>query len=724
MRSTPCQLLVTALAAVLAALLVVTRGPLPAVSIHAAAYDLDLEQVRRALRWGVDPGARNADGWTPLHFAAESGGQEGSLELIELLLDWGADPDVPDGDEQTPLHLAITGASDDEADLLVRRGARVDIFAACALGDEARVAELLREAPRRARRRMPSDKTTPLHWLAEHGRKRHAQIAALLLDAGADVNAKDAHGATPLAEAASLGEVSLSVLLVSRGADVERAVGEDRDLVLDAVGCLDTDLAEFLASRGAPMGIHAACAIGLTGRVKALLEEDATRISSKTEGGDTLLHLAARHGRLDVVRLLVERGADLEADAVWRGRPLHEAVRSGDLRVVDRLVTAGADVNARDRKGNTPVSLRACGRPMVEYFVRRRADVDIVVACYHGMTEQAKDLLASDPALASHAIPGCLPPLRLAAEQGHLEVVRLLLDGGAHPNGEGPPLPGPLDRAVCAGHREVADLLIARGADVGLFAACGLGMTERVRSLLDAGESVNQYDGLRAALPLHWAAAGGHKDTVELLLARGADVRAPDLPYRWTPLHSAASYGHTAVAAILLDHGADVDAKTKWGRRTPLSLAAEAGHAEMVRWLIAHGADVHPEGDDGWTPLHWAAIPEDPSALDVLLGHGAAVNAADSEGVTPLHHAVRSARVESARHLIARGADVGARDVLGRTPLHVAAARGHLEAARLLLDHGADPQARDLIGRTPLVLATRNGHDEVVELLRGSRKTE
>ena len=100
--------------------------------------------------------------------------------------------------------------------------------------------------------------------------------------------------------------------------------------------------------------------------------------------------------------------------------------------------------------------------------------------------------------------------------------------------------------------------------------------------------------------PLHLAAFNGHKEIAELLTDKGADVNAK--VDGWTPLHSATT---KEVAELLIDNGADVNAKdsVRW---TPLHRAAVDGHKEIVELLIAEGADVNAQHDDGGTPLDWA----------------------------------------------------------------------------------------------------------------------
>ncbi len=149
--------------------------------------------------------------------------------------------------------------------------------------------------------------------------------------------------------------------------------------------------------------------------------------------------------------------------------------------------------------------------------------------------------------------------------------------------------------AAYMGRRDLFDLLIETGAGVSLFEASALGLVERVvERLSDEPALVNAYshDGWTA---LHLASFFGHGDVANLLLARGADVNARSKSTRFakenTPLHAAAANRQVGVAEILIAHGADVNAKDGSGF-TPLALAANSKNDLMVVILLEKGAQI------------------------------------------------------------------------------------------------------------------------------------
>jgi len=147
--------------------------------------------------------------------------------------------------------------------------------------------------------------------------------------------------------------------------------------------------------------------------------------------------------------------------------------------------------------------------------------------------------------------------------------------------------------AVYMGRQDLFNLLLEKGAGVSLFEASAVGLVDRVQEQVEKDPAlVNTYshDGWTA---LHLASFFGHKDVASLLLARGADVNARSKSTRFakenTPLHAAAANRQVDVAEILIAHGADVNAKDGSGY-TPLALAANSKNDLLVVILLEKGA--------------------------------------------------------------------------------------------------------------------------------------
>jgi ankyrin repeat protein len=177
--------------------------------------------------------------------------------------------------------------------------------------------------------------------------------------------------------------------------------------------------------------------------------------------------------------------------------------------------------------------------------------------------------------------------------------------------------------AVYHRQKEIANLLVARGAPLSLFEACAAGELDRVEGLL-GGEAaaVNAYseDGWT---PLHMAAFFGHAKVAELLLGRGADATARSRnPNGNTPLHAALAGNHKIVAGLLIGGGADLNAADAAGWR-PLHMAAFNNNLDSMKQLIAQGADVHARNGEGLTAYALAHQKNHREAAALLRRHGA-----------------------------------------------------------------------------------------------------
>ena len=165
--------------------------------------------------------------------------------------------------------------------------------------------------------------------------------------------------------------------------------------------------------------------------------------------------------------------------------------------------------------------------------------------------------------------------------------------------------------------------------DAGLIGAAKQGDADAVQVLLAGGADANlaQGDGMTA---LHMAALEGHRDVVDLLLDAGAEIGATTRIGAYTPLHLASQGGRGAVVRVLLRKGADATLATTNSGTTPLHLAARVVNGEeAVAALLEHGADVNArEGSVGQTPLMFAAAYNRTPAVRVLLEHGADPNLA------------------------------------------------------------------------------------------------
>lgn len=339
--------------------------------------------------------------------------------------------------------------------------------------------------------------------------------------------------------------------------------------------------------------------------------------------------------------------------------------------------------------------------------------------------------------------------MQLAAQGGHADVTRLLLEAGADASGDGGSDTAPLQAAVGAGRGSCAKLLGAYDVDfdvalgeearvAGVPCSHGSGHVACITHLLEHGASCSLE---MAQEVLRIAACTGHGELVRLALERGASAQDK------MALLRAAAGGHAACLGLLLSLGCDPDARDGVGR-TALHHAAHGGHAECASVLINHGADVRAVDGAGETALHLAAEGGHGACVRVLLDVGASPAATAEDGVTPLQLAVRCGfadcvrlmmRVERGTYAMVEGMLAragaaqahyekccvvlrreGARHSFTRNKLVAAARQGHVRCARMLLANGVPwgwTSPYNWYRMPPLHVAASEGHARVVRML-------
>eukprot|EP01043_Picozoa_sp_COSAG02_P057045 COSAG02_NODE_6863_length_3318_cov_9.683753_1_plen_402_part_00 len=298
--------------------------------------------------------------------------------------------------------------------------------------------------------------------------------------------------------------------------------------------------------------------------------------------------------------------------------------------------------------------------------------------------------------------------LTVLAKDGETARVRRLLAGGADPNfvwADGCP-------AICGaahqGHVNVVRLLMEAGASLEATTPTKLGDT-----------------GLTA---LMGAALGGHADCIEALLKGGPNLEAAT-NRGLTALLIATTFGHkSCVEALLAASATPLEPETK--RKADFIGACFGGDVDTVRRLLQAGADPYAANDiwDGAPVLHIAAKSGHADCVEALLKGGANVGATDAEGWTALMCAAWDGHADCVEALLnVRGYDpllnIHAKDDLGRTALFMAAIHGRTDCCRLLLRAGAG-QGWDLTESSFYHYAEQNGHADVIALLRNPPTAE
>ncbi|XP_066542576.1 ankyrin repeat domain-containing protein 50 isoform X2 [Hoplias malabaricus] len=429
--------------------------------------------------------------------------------------------------------------------------------------------------------------------------------------------------------------------------------------------------------------------------------------------------------REDSVRALLDSGINVNRTDPSDGRTLlSTAAHAGLVDVTALLLCRGADPTLSDHQGQTALTLAA-----------RQGHIGVLQILLEWAHDQGCDT-PSVRALLEHADSEGWTALRSAAWGGHKDAVKMLLEAGTEVDGCDPDGRTALRAAAWGGHEEVLLTLLGHGAKVdrmdhegrtALIAAAYMGHKEAVEILLDAGAEVDLADGdgrtalSVAALCVPSAAGGrGHGEVVSLLLERGANPEHKDRD-GMTPLLLASYEGNEELVELLLEAGADVDesAGAHPSAVTPLLAAAAMGHVGTVNRLLFWGAAVDGIDGEGRTALCLAAAKGSVEVVRALLDRGLDENHKDDLGWTPLHAAACEGHKGVCAVLTEQGsmARVSELDMEGRTALILAAQEGHCSTVRLLLDRKSPIDRRGYDGHSALSAAALQGHTELVELL-------
>uniref|UniRef100_A0A8C5AYF8 Tetratricopeptide repeat, ankyrin repeat and coiled-coil containing 2b n=1 Tax=Gadus morhua TaxID=8049 RepID=A0A8C5AYF8_GADMO len=367
-------------------------------------------------------------------------------------------------------------------------------------------------------------------------------------------------------------------------------------------------------------------------KVSRLLMLGGANVNYRTEvlNNAPVLCVHAHLGYMDMVALLLEFGAAVDALSESGLTPLGYAASGGNLAIVTALCRRKVD--HLDKNGQ-------CA--LVHAALRGHMDVvKFLIQCDWG---QGSQQLSQSPQQAvftkTHAVQQALIA---AASMGYTEIVSYLLD-----------LPEKDEEEVERAQINNFDTLWGETA---LTAAAGRGKLEVCRLLLEQGAAVAQPNR-RGIVPLFSAVRQGHWQIVDLLLNHGADVNLADKQGR-TPLMMAASEGHLGTVQFLLAQGASLSLTDKEGL-TALSWACLKGHLPVVRCLVESGAASDHADKNGRTPLDLAAFYGDSEVVQFLVDHGAMIEHVDYSGMRPLDRAVGCRNTSVVVALLKKGAKIG-----------------------------------------------------------------
>ncbi|MDR1586586.1 MAG: ankyrin repeat domain-containing protein [Treponema sp.] len=643
----------------------------------------------------IDARARDAEGKTPLHYAAEL--QDPNLASFFISL--GADPNARDNENQTPLGISAEKGDSKVARVLVEGSADIHLPAMSG--------------------------TSP----AQTGIRLNGAFLQSLLSP-ASIETADSEGNTILHMASSAGNIEAvkSILAISEKTSEQKNRDGRNPLDLafqrpDSIDHMEIAAELILAGAYSDSPIYPYFAPAAR----------SANYNVRRADGLTPLHYAAQEGHEGLVSFLIRKKADVNIKNASGSTPLHEAARSGKLGMMRTLLENGADINARDAKGNTALHI---GIPPANH----RDAVTLLLS--KGANPNLRDEHGDSP-------------LHIAITLNrNLDVIQTLLGGGSDVSIRNIDGKTPLYLSVQENRAEYIPLLLSYGADI--FAADNSGVTPADCAMQDRNaavlvalitpETVHQSDStgntlLHAAVKnrsnpeilglildqkalvnarnkegdtaLHLAVRLDQKENGEILISRGADIFAPNSNGE-SPLYLA--FAAAGGVRRWMVNPQTVEARDGLGN-SMLHYAAQWKLDSQIPFIVQSGVPTEAANATGETPLFLAVKYNSPSTVKVLLGAKADINARDSLGNSLLHTAVRWNARDTALTLLDSGTDINAHSLSGKTPLHDSVRLGMSDIENLLVSRGADLEVRDADGNTPLMESVMAGYPLSLERL-------
>ncbi|XP_025091346.1 rabankyrin-5-like isoform X2 [Pomacea canaliculata] len=631
------------------------------------------------------------------------------------------------------------------------------------------------------------DKETPLHMVAcfnpdvtpPSTLAGMADVARLLLEAGADPNVQDASGSTPLHNA-----------IFCKNGPVVKVLLEFGDLNLEMKNA-DGHTPLWLALQQVNDS-HASAeeAYGHNSFAQQLIRAGSSPDAVEPESGNSLLHLASKSGNQAAGIFLAEHGATVNHANTKGETPLHFACEAGLTELVKILLERGANSNSQTLKssassldteldflglggeGAQPISkqtplhlaLAKAHNSVVQVFLQYKAQVQkspdnmrimpnfnlkdsqgqtvLGLALWQGLHETAAAFLNAGANINERNAAG-LTLLHEAIEKQDTISALFLIEHHADLEAESPEKLRPLQRAIARHLPVIVETLCGRGANMNimdgdgncpLWQALDTGQEDIAQILVYHKCDVNLWSpgpGNCQQTLLHRAIDENNEAVACFLIRSHCDLNSPRRPGTngsvseeardgQSPLHLACSWGLELVVQCLMEHNANVNQQDAEGK-TPIHLAIENQHPVIISLLLSHPSlNLTLKDKHGSTPFVAAMMTRNNKAAQAILDREpTAAEQVDQRGRNFLHTAIQKTDIESVLFLISVHANVNSRtqDAHHLSPLHLAVMAGSEIIVRNLLLAGASVNEKTKTGETALHLAAARDHTLIVSIL-------
>ena len=632
----------------------------------ACKYGL-LEYVKYMMELKPDVNVRDRFGQTAVYFVS----QNGDIEIIELLISQKADLNICSYEGYSPIMIASGYGNKEIVQLLLKNGAKPD-------------------------NNCSESNPTALYFAAKQG---FYDIVKILIQYKANINYTDADGMHPI-DLINFEKDNMDILkfMVDNGADYKfkffLAIGSND--VKSVKKMLKTENVNQTVSEIKLTPLMLACEYGNMEIIQLLIDKGA-EVNQIDASGKSAIVYTISSDKLEIARYLIDKGAELNLfyDGI---SPLIKAIIEEKWEFAELFIEKGANVNAFQTITPMDVTLFKQNYDFADYLIEKGADINLKGD--HGNTA-----------------------LYNAAKEGDLESVNFLLNKGAKADIKNSYGYSPLAIASYNGDLQIVNILINKGADINstdeegnkpIHHAASGGNLEIVKMLHKRGANINDISKSKHNTPLIYSCKIGNFYIANYLIRNGADVNVQD--YQGNTALFFASYGYKITEDDYSENKKMYIEKAKYGES---GNALSNSYLDVMISLLEKGADPNISNNLGQIPLHAAINDVNLEGMKILLEKGSKINTKDNNLSTCLTFAIIGNQVNALKLLLEEGADVNARDANGVTALHIAAYKGYYDCVKLLLEYNADPNIEDIQG-TKAVQYTTN--DEIKNLINSITK--
>lgn len=543
------------------------------------------------------------------------------------------------------------------------------------------------------------------------------------------VNLPNADGQTPLSIAVEEKNIEKIKSLINKKMDPNSKLNEfGETLLMWACRNSQKELVEFLLSKGANLDIKDSDGETVLAyseskpEILKLLVAGGLNPNSKDSDGTPILIKYINIGDTDLVRLLLEKGANIKYNPEeGYYNPVEIAIYSGNKDIIKMLIEAGVDIN---QEIYFETEYDGYSKPFIQWAVDEKYNDIVKLLLEKGATFENDEF---------SIVYGLL-------KNKDFDNFKLMIEKGLKLNEsreETEKLPV-LNWAIKNNYDDIALLAIDKGADFN-FGVVGLKpinimlenkKMELIKAVVEKGFDINEYLNKENNLTLlSWAVINKNIDLANFLVEKKVDVNRL-MTSGMTALMLASQNNDAEMVKILLKGGADVKIKNSSGK-TARDLATSDTVKELLNpnkkiilasvigvlvFVILLVVLLRGKKNSKYKLLNAIKAAKYDKAIS-LINKGSNLELKDENGLTPLFYSIKENHVELVKALINKGVNINSLDTNGNTPLNFAIENGKEAIANHLIDFGAEANIKNNVGHDTIALSILNNYNELTEKL-------